>query len=226
MAIKKIFSMKTVVFLVSGGGGNLKFFYFALKNNLISGLKLIVVADRECGAIEFARMNSIKNSLIVYSKSDSHGLNIFLDRINPDIIVTNWNKIIDRDTILRHFGKFINLHYSLLPAFAGLIGIEPMNRAYEQNCKFIGPTCHLVDEGVDTGKIISQAVFTTERPFEEAVTMMYKKGCLVLLNGIQQILGESLVATQSNSSDDTYSPKLSFDDSLFGEDFWREIGRD
>lgn len=216
--------MKTVVFLVSGSGGNLKFFHFALKNNLISGLKLIVVADRECGAIEFARKNDIKNSLIAYSKSDSHGLNIILDKINSDIIVTNWNKIIDEKTLLRHCGKFINLHYSLLPAFPGLIGIEPIKRAYEQRCKFIGPTCHLVDEGVDTGRILSQAVFTTEKPFEEAVTVMFKKGCLVLLNGIQQILGKSLVATQSTSSDDTYSPKLGFDDSLFDEDFWRQIG--
>lgn len=82
----------------------------------------------------------------------------------------------------------------------------------------------MVDEGVDTGRILSQAVFTTEKPFEEAVTVMFKKGCLVLLNGIQQILGKSLVATQSTSSDDTYSPKLGFDDSLFDEDFWRQIG--
>lgn len=223
MAIEE-FSMKTLVFLVSGNGGNFKFFYFALKKNIISGLKLVVVADRECGAIEFARMNGVQNSLIVYSKSDSHILNIVLDEINPDIIVTNWNKIIDKDTILRHFGKFINLHYSLLPAFAGLIGIEPLKRAYAQNCKFIGPTCHLVDEGVDTGRILSQAVFTTERTFEEAVPAMFKKGCLVLLNGIQQILGGSLVVTQFANLDCTYSPKLGFDDSLFDEDFWREMG--
>jgi len=216
--------MKTIIFLVSGDGGNLKFFHFALEKNLISELKLIVIADRECGAIEFARKNGIKNSLITYSKSDSHGLSILLDKINPDIVVTNWNKIIDENTLLRHFGKFINLHYSLLPAFPGLIGIEPIKRAYEQSCKFIGPTCHLVDEGVDTGSILSQAVFATDKPFEEAVTMMFKKGCLVLLSGIQQILGKSLVATPSTNSDDTYSPKLDFDDSLFDEDFWRQIG--
>jgi phosphoribosylglycinamide formyltransferase-1 len=215
--------MISLVFLVSGGGGNLKFFYYALKNNLISGVRLSVIADRECGALEFAREKKIDNYLISYSQSDYHKLNLLLDKINPDIVVTNWYKIIDRNTALKFFGKFLNLHYSLLPAFSGLIGVEPIKRAYEQGCKFIGPTCHLVDEGVDTGRIISQAVFTTDRSFDEAVILMFKKGCIVLLVGIEQILGRSLIENRSAIKVRTYSPELDFDEFLFNEHFWIEI---
>jgi len=132
-------------------------------------------------------------------------------------------RIIDEDTISRHFGKFINLHYSLLPAFSGLIGIKTIKNAYEQGCKFIEPTCHLVDKGVDTGKILSQAVFTAERTFEDAVNLMFKKGCLVLLSGIQLTLEQDLVEIASNTSDAAYSPALNFDESLFDEKFWTEI---
>jgi len=215
--------MKSVVFLVSGGGGNLKFFHFAIKKNLIAGIKLSVIADRECGALVFAANHGIEHHLIAYTKSKPEMLNRSLGCINPDAIVTNWHKIIDEDTVARYRGKLVNLHYSLLPAFGGLIGVEPIKRAYEQGCKFIGPTCHLVDEGVDTGKILSQAIFTTERTFEDALKLMFRKGCLVLLSGIQQVLMQNILPAYAENSHGSYSPPLGFDESVFDEQFWKEI---
>ena len=215
--------MKSVVFLVSGGGGNLKFFYFAIKNNLIAGVELSVIADRECGALAFAKKHGIEHHLITYTRSSPEALNQILESINPDTIVTNWYKVIDEDTVARYLGKLVNLHYSLLPAFGGLIGVEPIKRAYEQGCKFIGPTCHLVDEGIDTGKILSQAVFTTERPFEEAVNLIFRKGCLVLLSGMQQTLRQNISSAHASSSDGSYSPQLGFEESIFNEQFWKEL---
>jgi phosphoribosylglycinamide formyltransferase-1 len=215
--------MKSIVFLVSGGGGNFKFFHAALKYNLILGLEICVIADRECGALEFARKHGVENHLIAYNRLNPKALNQILDSIRPNIIVTNWHKVIDEDTVAKYFGKFVNLHYSLLPAFGGLIGVEPIKRAYEQGCKFIGPTCHLVDEGVDTGKILSQAIFTTERSFEEAVSLMFSKGCLVLLSGIQQLIGQKISTVRASGFDGTYAPQLGFDESLFNELFWKEL---
>jgi phosphoribosylglycinamide formyltransferase-1 len=215
--------MKHIVFLASGNGGNLKFFYLAQKNNFISGIRLTVVADRECGSIDFARRNGLEHYVIKYERSDAKELTNILGRVKPDIIVTNWHKIIDQDTLAKYLGKFVNLHYSLLPAFAGLIGVEPIKRSYQQGCKFIGPTCHLLDEGVDTGKILSQAIFTTEKPFEDAVNLMFRKGCLVLLSGIQQILGKNISTACAVVSEGSYSPPLGFDESLFNEQFWKEI---
>lgn len=215
--------MKSIIFLVSGGGGNLKFLYFGLINNLISGCRLSVIADRECGALDFAREHNIENHLVIYNRSEPEAFKKILQKTQPDIIITNWHKIIDKDTIEYYSGKFVNLHYSLLPAFSGLIGVAPIKRAYEQGCKFIGPTCHLVDEGVDTGKILAQAVFTTDRSFEEAVNLMFRYGCLVLLNGIQQVLGQSLLRKQSSTSWATISPTLEFDESLLSEEFWSNV---
>jgi len=215
--------MNTVVFLVSGGGGNFKFFYLAMKNNLISEIKLSVIADRECGALDFARRNNVENHLITYNSSNPKALNQILESIKPDIIVTNWHKIIDEGTVAKYLGKLINLHYSLLPAFGGMIGVEPIKRAYEKGSKYIGPTCHLVDEGVDSGKILSQAIFTTDRPFEEAVNLMFRKGCLVLLSGIEQALGQSISIVRANRLDGSYSPTPGFDESACGEEFWNVL---
>lgn len=200
----------------------MKFFHQAILKGVISDVRLSVIADRECGSIEYAARYGIDNHIVSYSRSAPSDLVALLEGMKPDVIVTNWHKIIDEKTVRQYSGRLVNLHYSLLPAFAGLIGVEPIKLAYEQGCKFIGPTCHLVNEGVDTGKILAQAIFTTERPIEEAISLMFRKGCLVLLSGIQNMLHENLV-TGAGLSNECYSPKLTFDESVFDEDFWKKV---
>jgi len=57
---------------------------------------------------------------------------------------------------LRAFpGRVMNIHPALLPAFPGTHG---QKQAWEYGVKFTGCTVHFVDEGVDTGPIIIQAV--------------------------------------------------------------------
>jgi phosphoribosylglycinamide formyltransferase-1 len=51
--------------------------------------------------------------------------------------------------------RILNIHPGLLPAFPGL---EAQKRALEYGVKFAGCTVHIVDEGVDTGPIVCQAV--------------------------------------------------------------------
>jgi len=51
--------------------------------------------------------------------------------------------------------KIMNIHPALLPAFSGL---NVQKKAVEYGVKFSGCTVHFVDEGVDTGPVIIQAV--------------------------------------------------------------------
>ena len=51
--------------------------------------------------------------------------------------------------------RIINIHPSLLPSFPGL---HVQQKALEYGVKFSGCTVHFVNEGVDTGPIIIQAV--------------------------------------------------------------------
>ena len=51
--------------------------------------------------------------------------------------------------------RIMNIHPALLPAFPGL---HAQARAWEHGVRFSGCTVHFVDEGVDTGPIILQAV--------------------------------------------------------------------
>jgi phosphoribosylglycinamide formyltransferase 1 len=51
--------------------------------------------------------------------------------------------------------RILNIHPSLLPAFPGL---ESQRQALEHGVKFTGCTVHFVDENLDAGPIIAQAV--------------------------------------------------------------------
>jgi|APSaa5957512535_1039671.scaffolds.fasta_scaffold153724_2 phosphoribosylglycinamide formyltransferase 1 len=212
--------VKKITFLVSGGGGNLKFFYYMRECLGRKNISLYVIADRDCGALEFCKINGVEYRKINYTQKRPEELREELNRINPDIVVTNWHKIIDPETVNLYKGRMVNLHYSLLPAFGGLIGIEPIEKAYSQGCKYIGPTCHLIDEGVDSGLILSQAIFTTNRSLEDSIEMMFRKGCLTLLNGIDLLVGKK---SFDSFTDIRFSPQLSFDEKLFDESFWERV---
>ena len=52
-------------------------------------------------------------------------------------------------------GRILNVHPSLLPSFPGL---EAQRQALDYGVKFSGCTVHLVDENLDAGPIVAQAI--------------------------------------------------------------------
>lgn len=69
---------------------------------------------------------------------------------------------------VRHYqGRLINIHPALLPAFPGL---HVQQQALDAGVRFSGATVHFVDEGVDTGPIIVQAVVPI-LPGDDAATL-------------------------------------------------------
>jgi len=213
-----------VCFLASGGGGNLKFLYLAQELHLLNHLELSVIADRECNSIHFAKNHHVYAKVIHYAQDENQTLLDELAAINPDIIITNWYKIIDKEVVSAYRGKLINLHYSLLPAFGGLIGVEPIKAAYAQNCQFVGTTCHYVDEGVDTGNIIAQAIIKTDIPMEDAIGEVFRRGCLILLNSLIIVSNKNIIDVTKNIKYD-YSPALSFNDEVFTNHFWEKVSK-
>src|SRR5439155_1213928 len=65
-------------------------------------------------------------------------------------------KDVDRatDVVRAYAGRILNVHPSLLPAFAGLAA---QRQALEYGVKLAGATVHVVDEGVDTGPVVLQS---------------------------------------------------------------------
>ena len=222
--------MKNIVFLVSGGGANLRFIQLAIKslnlNFRISG----VISDRDIFFQDFLKLHDIEFVKVKYNIENTLELRTELKRLEPDLIVTNIHKIIDSETLNEFDSKFINLHYSLLPAFSGLIGMKTLHQAKLHNVQFVGGTCHEVIEMVDSGKILYQGAFAVgdwqSENFELIVDTVFKLSCLLLLSGIVQKLyhKKGLLHTASiNQKTIYFSPSLPIDNIDFVIDIFKTL---
>ena len=75
-----------------------------------------------------------------------------IERLSPDLIcLAGFMRILPSYITDKY--QIINIHPSLLPRFHGL---HAQRQALESEAKYSGCTVHMVDGGVDTGKIIAQ----------------------------------------------------------------------
>ena len=193
--------MLKIVFLCSGGGGNLRFMDEIIrlgwiKNAMICG----VITDRECLANQFARENNIWTDTIDFSEPDQLNLIGELNRLAPDIIITNVHKILSLAVVDRFRGALVNLHYSLLPAFGGVIGMKPVRQALDYGAKFVGATVHLVDALVDTGCPLVQVAIPVKNgdTTDSLMDIVFRCGCIALLNGVQILRSDEQQSVYDN----------------------------
>ena len=69
------------------------------------------------------------------------------------VALAGYMRLIGPTLLSEYYGKIINLHPSLLPAFPGL---DAVGQALEAGVKVTGVTVHFVDAGMDTGPVIAQ----------------------------------------------------------------------
>jgi methionyl-tRNA formyltransferase len=83
---------------------------------------------------------------------------VVLRKLNPDIVIVNGTRIIAEPILSCIRVPFVNMHTGITPLYRGVHG------AYwalvEGKTTACGVTIHLVDLGIDTGKILRQAVIT------------------------------------------------------------------
>jgi len=212
-----------IVFLASGNGGTMKFIHQAIDVLNLDTEVSAVISDRDCGAINYAVANEIPNVIIKPWRERTEYIVNEIRKFNPDIVVTNIHKILPADIFKCCNAKFINLHYSLLPAFGGVIGFKTLEMAKEANATIIGATCHYVTEVLDGGKIISQAAIPVDwnEEFNVIGDKVFRIACEVFLNAL--LLLESIKIGESNCSNVVYSPQLRYNNIVFTETFWKEI---
>jgi len=88
-----------------------------------------------------------------------------VDRHAPDLVLlAGFMRILGDAFVQRYAGRLLNIHPSLLPAFAGL---HTHRRAIEAGCTVAGATVHFVTPALDHGPIVLQAVVPV-RPDDDA----------------------------------------------------------
>lgn len=144
---------------VSGSGSNLQ----ALIDAKIPSVEIVVVVSNnpDAYAIERAKQNKIPVEVIDhrnYSSREDFEREIQkrLDQYKIDLIaLAGFMRILTPLFIRNYKNRIMNLHPALLPSFPGTNAVK---QALMYGVKFTGCTVHFVDEGVDTGPIILQAV--------------------------------------------------------------------
>ena len=135
-----------------------------------------------------------------------------LAEINPDIIiVVAYGKILPASVI--NYPKYgcLNVHVSLLPKYRGA---APMQRAIIDGEPETGVTIMQMDEGLDTGDIISQASFPIlpEDNFETIHDESAEIGADLLLRTLRDIRAGVAVRTPQDGSLATYAKKIEKED--------------
>ena len=74
---------------------------------------------------------------------------------NGLICLAGFMRIISPQFIRKYKNRIMNIHPALLPSFPGL---HAQQQAIKYGAKYSGCTVHFVDDGVDTGPVIIQAV--------------------------------------------------------------------
>ncbi|KYH37552.1 MAG: hypothetical protein AYL29_005530 [Candidatus Bathyarchaeota archaeon B24] len=72
------------------------------------------------------------------------------------ILLIGYMRILSNEFVRRYRWRIMNIHPSLLPAFAGGMDLDVHRAVLDYGVKVTGCTLHFVDEGVDTGPIILQ----------------------------------------------------------------------
>jgi phosphoribosylglycinamide formyltransferase-1 len=182
-------SKAKILFLVSGGGGNLQFVYHAIKQLNFNIEICGVIADRNCNALQFAVQKNIPSQQISYSINCTNELTNAIEFYKPSIVITTFHKIIKEEILIKFSNiRFINLHYSVLPNFKNVIGMKAIEMAKTLNHNSIGATAHVVEKEVDAGKTICQGKIKIDNWNNEnsktIIDAVFKTGCIVLLNAI------------------------------------------
>ena len=101
--------------------------------------------------------------------------------------------------------RILNIHPSLLPSFPGL---EAQRQALEYGVKFSGCTVHLVDENLDAGPILAQAIVPVRDEDTDATLSarilaeehrIYTDAVRLILSGRYRIEGRRVIALPNQS---------------------------
>ena len=154
--------MKNIVVLISGRGSNMEAIVQACATEGWNARIAAVVSNQpEASGLAFAHARGIATAVVDHREHPSReafdaALREAIDSFAPDLLVlAGFMRILTPGFVSHYAGRMVNVHPSLLPAFAGL---HTHRRAIAAGCKAAGATVHFVTAELDHGPIIAQAV--------------------------------------------------------------------
>lgn len=149
-----------VAVLASGRGTNLRALAGAIDAGACAVELVGALSDRDgCDALAFAAARGLATRIV---RPADHRDRTAWDRaladavraLEPELVVlAGFMRVLGPATLGAFEDRIVNVHPSLLPAFPGL---HAPAQALAAGVRIAGCTVHLVDAGVDTGRILAQ----------------------------------------------------------------------
>jgi phosphoribosylglycinamide formyltransferase 1 len=154
--------MKNIVILISGRGSNMEAIVRRCATEAWPARVAAVISNRaDAEGLAFARERGIACAVVDHTGFASRDafdaeLARTVEGFAPDVVaLAGFMRILGTAFVQRFDGRLVNIHPSLLPAFAGL---HTHRRAIEAGCKVAGASVHFVTTDLDHGPIIGQAL--------------------------------------------------------------------
>ena len=159
--------LQNLAILISGRGSNMEAILQAIKKQRIPINPAIVISNKpNAKGLKIAQRLGVK-TLVIESKNYKSQRTKYDKKIisaleqngvtakNGLICLAGFMRIISPYFIRKYKNRILNIHPALLPAYPGL---DAQKQAIQNGAKVSGCTVHFIDEGVDSGPIILQAV--------------------------------------------------------------------
>lgn len=153
--------MKKLGILLSGRGSNFE----AIARNVQAGkipaeIAVVISNKEEALGLATARNLGLATRFIPSKGKEREAFDrevvAVLREFQVDLVcLAGFMRILSPYFIREFPGRILNIHPALLPCFPG---VEAQKQALDYGVKFTGCTVHLVDEGVDTGPVVCQAI--------------------------------------------------------------------
>lgn len=154
--------MKRIAVLLSGRGSNFEAIADSIAAGRIPNAEVaLVVSNREhAPGLEKARRRGLE-SAVIPSKGrereeyDREVVALLKEKRIDLVCLAGFMRLLSPYFVNEFRNRILNIHPGLLPSFPGL---EAQKQALEWGVKYSGCTVHFVDENLDAGPIIVQAV--------------------------------------------------------------------
>jgi phosphoribosylglycinamide formyltransferase 1 len=200
---------KRIGVLLSGRGSNFEALAESISVGRIPNAEIAIVLSNKPGApgLERATSRSIPARAIPSKglERDAYDRQVVavLHEYKVDLIcLAGYMRLLSPYFVAAFPQRIINIHPSLLPSFPGL---ESQKQALDYGVKFAGCTVHFVDENLDAGPIILQAVVPihdadNEHTLSERILKeehrIYTEAAKIILEGNYKIAGRRVLRTK------------------------------
>ncbi|EPC03728.1 hypothetical protein L861_04685 [Litchfieldella anticariensis FP35 = DSM 16096] len=152
---------RRVVVLISGNGSNLQALIDAQSHGELGG-EIVAVISNQPNAYGLKRARDAGIDAVVLPHREYESREAFdgalikvIERHEPDLIVlAGFMRILSPIFVQRFYGRLLNIHPSLLPAYQGL---DTHARVLADGAKEHGASVHFVTEELDGGPVVIQA---------------------------------------------------------------------